>query len=99
MDLTLVNDVDVYPPPTKKHRGENGVAEAAEEEEKPLIIINKEDVNVASAAVSSTYVRRCVCAHVALLTLLWRIGYRFSFIVAGGASWEFVVSSKSTYRV
>ena len=55
---------------------------------------------LSAAAYSSTFVRRIVRALLALVSLLWRFGDRvFSFIAAGGAVWEFVVPSKSTYRV
>ena len=54
--------------------------------------------NHLSAATSSSLVRRCVCAHWALFSLLWRIDDR-CFMMARGVLWEFVVSSKSTYRV
>ena len=50
------------------------------------------------AADSTSYVRRCVCALLALCSLLWRFDNR-CFIVARGVLREFVVSSKSVHRV
>ena len=51
------------------------------------------------AATLPTSVRRCVCAHWALVDVLWRRDDRFGFTLAGCVTREFVVSSKSTNRV